>query len=339
MTEVMRAHDVVVDRNTNTFYCSVLGVAPAGHDLVKADEEAELQRERIRLWYVATTRARELLVLPRTDVSPGRSTWNSLLDLALPTLPAIDPATLPPPVMRSATASPNAQTRASFAAEAARIANRQQKLIWKAPSRTEGALGTVDQVEDPEVWTSTEDESTPDLKAPAAVQGGMERGLILHKLMEEILTGETSDMPTKVQQRAAELIREFGKEPMSDASTGLSAEELSGCVALTLAQPPVAALRPKLLPEFPIYGSERREAEELVTYGFADAVTLAESGAIDVVVDWKSDVNPSEATLAHYRQQVRAYLDITRGREGLIVLMTSGVVIPVTPGGHRPVIA
>lgn len=30
-------------------------------------EKAELDRERIRLWYVAATRARELLVLPRLD--------------------------------------------------------------------------------------------------------------------------------------------------------------------------------------------------------------------------------------------------------------------------------
>ena len=33
--------------------------------------KAELDRERIRLWYVAATRARELLVLPRLDVAPG----------------------------------------------------------------------------------------------------------------------------------------------------------------------------------------------------------------------------------------------------------------------------
>jgi exodeoxyribonuclease-5 len=32
----------------------------------------------------------------------------------------------------------------------------------------------------------------------------------------------------------------------------------------------------------------------------------------------------------HYRAQVRAYLDITETERGLIVLVTSGVVIPVT---------
>ena len=35
----------------------------------------------------------------------------------------------------------------------------------------------------------------------------------------------------------------------------------------------------------------------------------------------------------------RAYLDTTSAREGLIVLMSSGVVIPVTPSGRRPVTA
>src|SRR5690606_36097202 len=134
----------------------VLGIAPAGHELAKANEESELERERIRLWYVATTRARELLVLPRTDVAPGRSAWNSLFDLALPTLPAVDPATLPPPVLRSATASPNAQTCDTFAAEAAAIDNRQQKLTWKAPSRNEGTSASVELIEEPEIWSTTE---------------------------------------------------------------------------------------------------------------------------------------------------------------------------------------
>jgi len=48
-------------------------------------------------------------------------------------------------------------------------------------------------------------------------------------------------------------------------------------------------------------------------------------------VDWKSDVSPAPGTLDHYRVQVRAYLDMTRAERGLIVLMTSGAVIPVLP--------
>jgi len=47
------------------------------------------------------------------------------------------------------------------------------------------------------------------------------------------------------------------------------------------------------------------------------------------VIDWKSDVNPAQETLHHYRAQVRAYLDMTGAERGLIVLMTNGTVIPV----------
>ncbi|WP_287188366.1 hypothetical protein, partial [Mesorhizobium sp.] len=50
-----------------------------------------------------------------------------------------------------------------------------------------------------------------------------------------------------------------------------------------------------------------------------------------VVVDWKSDVAPDPQTLDHYRAQVRAYIDMTGAERGLIVLMTSGAVIPVQP--------
>jgi exodeoxyribonuclease-5 len=48
-----------------------------------------------------------------------------------------------------------------------------------------------------------------------------------------------------------------------------------------------------------------------------------------VVVDWKTDVVPAPETLEHYRAQVRAYLDMTETLRGLIVFVTSGVVISV----------
>ena len=58
-------------------------------------EKAELDRERIRLWYVAATRARELLRLPRLDASASKSAWISLVDLSLAELPALDLSHLP----------------------------------------------------------------------------------------------------------------------------------------------------------------------------------------------------------------------------------------------------
>jgi hypothetical protein len=54
-----------LDRRANVFSIPVLGTEPSGHDVIKARNEHEQARERVRLWYVAATRARDLLVLPR----------------------------------------------------------------------------------------------------------------------------------------------------------------------------------------------------------------------------------------------------------------------------------
>lgn len=106
---------------------------------------------------------------------------------------------------------------------------------------------------------------------------------------------------------------------------------MTGCVTRTLALSEVAALRPSLLAEFPVYALQQEAAELVATAGIADALTVDPEGRPAVVIDWKSDVNPAQETLDHYRAQVRAYLDMTGAERGLIVLMTSGTVIAVLP--------
>ena len=49
------------------------------------------------------------------------------------------------------------------------------------------------------------------------------------------------------------------------------------------------------------------------------------------MIDWKSDVDPASEALDHYRDQVRAYLDVTGAERGLVVAVTSGIVIHVMP--------
>ena len=53
-----------------------------------------------------------------------------------------------------------------------------------------------------------------------------------------------------------------------------------------------------------------------------------------VVIDWKSDVDPSPESLEHYHAQVRAYLDMTGTKRGLIVAVTSGTVYSVARRGE-----
>lgn len=331
MTGVMAPESAVIDRQTETFYCPVLGVPPEGYDAARDAEKDELDRERIRLWYVAATRARELLVLPRLDATPSKSAWIGLVDLSLAALPGLDVSHLPDGFTATAAGAANAQTRASFAAEAETIAAGQTRLTWLAPSRDENAAGSVLREEEAALWIGSADDQPSELDAAAPVQGGRERGLILHKLMEEVLTGETQEAGATLAQRAAELIRALGRSPVDDPATGLSAQELAACVIRTLALPDIAALRPDLLAEFPVYAAGSVEGTETVTAGVADALTVTPEGQPAVVVDWKSDVAPDPQTLDHYRAQVRAYLDMTGAERGLIVLMTTGAVITISP--------
>jgi len=106
MTRIKSVSGPIVERNTGHFYCAVLGVRPTGYAAALAAESAELDRERVRLWYVAATRARELLLLPRLDVAPKGSAWNAILDLSLPNLPAINLSGFAPDVVIAAQEKP-----------------------------------------------------------------------------------------------------------------------------------------------------------------------------------------------------------------------------------------
>ncbi|WP_245501847.1 hypothetical protein [Mesorhizobium sp. M2A.F.Ca.ET.039.01.1.1] len=81
------------------------------------------------------------------------------------------------------------------------------------------------------------------------------------------------------------LIRALGRSPVADPATGLSAEELAGCVMRTLALPEIASLRPALLAEFPVYAALADESEETATAGIADALTLTAEGRPVVIIE------------------------------------------------------
>jgi hypothetical protein len=70
-----------------------------------------------------------------------------------------------------------------------------------------------------------------------------------------------------------------------------------------------------------------------------DATSFGPAGTPQVVIDWKSDVQPTPKTIDHYRAQIRNYLDMTGTERGLIVLVTSGDIITVTPSSVAAVAA
>jgi ATP-dependent exoDNAse (exonuclease V) beta subunit len=279
----------------------------------------------VRLWYVATTRARDLLILPRHSAELPDKCWANIVDLQLDKLPRLDPAKLGDEKIPAPDHTKNAQTREKFAAEAARISQAMRTLEWTRPSRVE--LGEGAPVSAVPLFDSADDAQLSTEMPVPPVAGSSQRGVILHKLMEEVLTGETLATAPELHRRAQELIGQLGLEAESDPARRISPAELTGAVERTLALPEVAQLRERLVPEHSVFGHESAAVGEILVAGVADAVALHAQGAIETIVDWKSDVAPSQSTIAHYFKQIEIYRRHTGAKHALLVLMTSGKVV------------
>jgi hypothetical protein len=135
-----------------------------------------------------------------------------------------------------------------------------------------------------------------------------------------------------LETRAVELIRQAGQEPAADPKVGISAVEMAAAVLRTLAFPDITKLRLRLVPELPLFGSETSNGEEILLSGQADAIAFDDAGAIDAVVDWKSDVAPDASSIAHYGQQIADYRKQTKAKRALLVFMTTGQVVDAACG-------
>ena len=291
------------------------------YDSVAQDEAEELRRERVRLWYVALTRARDLLLLPRqTERIPDD--WLSLVSLDMNSLPLLDLSGLKVSLDQPAATTINVQDLATWQREAAVIAASEHRIVWHQPSRHEGQVAVKETSQRIFAGAEIPLERLP-LEDEKIIQGGRERGLILHKLMEEVLTGETSENVAGLQARATELLAQLGIPDSEDAAAGPSSGEMASAVQRALQLPDVVALRPRLLPEFRVYAGILADRTMSLTAGIADAVAIGEGGRIEAVIDWKSDVAPSPDQIETYRGQVREYLAATGAQNGLVVFLTS----------------
>ena len=228
----------------------------------------------------------------------------------------------------------NRQDLDTWLEEKAAIDANELRITWRRPSRHEDS----EQVEEelpPAVFAGEEEEAREATDEPAGVSPGnvaLKRGLILHKLIEEVLTGETVDAVAHIRARAAELIRHQELADSPDASSRISSAGMAEMVIRTVRRPEIAALRPRQVPEYWVYGSEARGQETAITAGIADAVAFDDEGRIDVVVDWKSDANLRERQIRMYREQVRLYLNATGAGTGLIVFVGSDHIETVLSG-------
>lgn len=312
-------------RRDDSVHFKVFDFPSPNYEDVAREEGGELERERVRLWYVALTRARDLLLLPRQTERVDND-WFSLVNLDITSLPSLDLAQFSGSLPEIALTPTNRQDLATWEREAATIAASERRITWHQPSGHDVAMGSEASSEEVFVGPDPVQEVATEQEIEPTIQGGRDRGLILHKLMEEVLTGEVSEGVGALRARAVELLAQLGHADAADAADGPSSAEMTSCIQRGLQLPEVLLLRPFLRPEFRVYAGVVMEQRMTLTAGIADAVAISESGLVEAVIDWKSDVDPKPEQIEAYREQVRDYLAATGAPFGLIVFLTSNRV-------------
>src|SRR3954469_20375502 len=103
-TELYRPDQFVHRQSDNTLHWMVGGIAPPDLAAARAEENQEDANQRARIWYVACTRARDLLILPHIPQA-AKGSWFSSIDLRQIDLPDFDLAAFPDLTKRPAPSS------------------------------------------------------------------------------------------------------------------------------------------------------------------------------------------------------------------------------------------
>jgi len=130
-----------------------------------------------------------------------------------------------------------------------------------------------------------------------------------------------------LSQRAGQLIGEVIPPDFRVAPP--EPDEIAGTVRRTLQIPQIAKLRPHLIAELPVYGLIRSRPEPIALAGRVDAAAVV-NRRVAAVVDWKSDIAPTEDDVRNHAGQIQDYLQVTGAGRGILVYMTSGTVRQIT---------
>jgi CRISPR-associated exonuclease Cas4 len=315
-----RAEQFVYRRGDESLHWALGQVTPPSLEDAVQGENVEKRNENLRLLYVACTRAMELLIIPDFTWSNDAS-WVKQLDFKLERVPELDVSHLTRRTVTVVPAVENKQTEQVFAEEQTRLNSAFHRIHWIRPSDSDPDVIPV------QLHMSLADEEP--LQA-LPIEGSRIRGIVLHKLMEELLTTELPAILEDTTARAKVLLDQLASTAASGSSH--DPKELATTAVRTLMLKDLNPFRDRLLPEVPVYGTASESMDKLIG-GRADAVGWSEDGT-KVAFDWKSDVAPDDGQRAAHAQQLAQYLHVIRAKRGAVVYMTSGrvhwVTAPVT---------
>jgi CRISPR-associated exonuclease Cas4 len=293
----------------NSVHWTLGDVISSTLDAAVAADRAEAADERERLLYVACTRALDLLVLPAPSWGPDGG-WVKFFDLGQSVLEEIEyPSPQPPePILPSVA---NDQAASTFADERERIQRLNPRIDWRRPSSADIDRELLDRATI-DVGTN---EGGSEIEA-VVVGAGALRGIILHKLMEELLTGLLVPDLAHLNDRAFTL----AQDAIIVGATVPDPSELAATALRTFSHEKLKPYIAKLVPEIPLYGAR---SDTVLVSARADAIAF-EAGAPVAVFDWKSDVAPTPDDHDAYASQLLEYLELIGAEKGAVVYMTSG---------------
>jgi ATP-dependent helicase/nuclease subunit A len=282
------------------------GYRPPDWNMLAQRDEVKARAEGRRLLYVASTRARDLLVVPRppSDAQPG-DFWRDLLPhldrAGADEVRVVDAATLAAPIHGREGLDRGALAGAEGGdAVAARWLERRADLLQQGARRPQAPVPVV---------RAAARMAPPAVGAPAFVPGdpaatlidpgarGRGFGNLVHRILEWVPLHDCA--PSAVAEMATALAPAFGLGPQAAAR---AAEAASRVLALPLLDRARAARRVyrELLVWFP-------EGDELLE-GVVDLVFEEERGL--VIVDYKTDhiaLEQALAQAAHHAPQLQLY--------------------------------
>jgi CRISPR-associated exonuclease Cas4 len=287
------------------------GVAPPDLAAARAEEGQEDANQRGRIWYVACTRARDLLILPHIPQA-SKDSWFSSIDLRQKGVPELDLSDFTTSDVRRMVHYDNGQSVDVFASEQRKVDESAPPIVWRRPSDHD-----QDRLGDPFEVVVVVDTLA---ERPEIVRAGAMRGIILHKLMEELLTGELQADEGAAVSRAQELLGQLLTDA-DDRETRPNHSEMAGCALRALALPEIASLRSSLVPEVAIWAS----GDGYLLSGRADALAI-KNGRVEVAIDWKSDINPTSNVRSAYAGQLTDYLLATGAKRGMLAFLSLGEI-------------
>jgi CRISPR-associated exonuclease Cas4 len=255
----------------------------------------------------------DLLVLPALSWSASAS-WARTVDLRLDQVSELNISNLGNKRFAKPAEAANTQTLVRFEAEQSDLERAFARVRWIRPSDADPDLVTFER---PAVtaWDQPVE--------PVSVQGaGTARGIVLHKIMEELVIGDVEANVDAIRGRSTLLVKQLYGAAAPERA--LDVNELAETALRTWSLPELASNRTGLIAEVPVYGRLAGDGERLVA-GRADAVRYV-AGRPHVAFDWKSDVDPDAASRAEYANQLGQYVHVLGAECGAVVYMTLGRV-------------